>query len=477
MKKHIFEILYFLCFCAFLTAAVCAAGEGVESGVYTVRHDGSGLYLDCFNHAYAREGYAYADKESGADGQMIFFARQEDGTYLLYPQSENGAFALRCPAAEVGARIEKSEFIDEFSYFDVTADGGAVRIRPHGSPLVLGTAENQKLYRKTLFTLEAPEAADSTFTLSPVAVTSLSLKTVGEAVRTGSVGAVYAVITPACMKKSVVWSCSDPSILLLDDDGSFCALSAGEVTVRAEVGDFSASVTFSVTDAPAFTFYSQHMAPDGGWHADELKNVSFYAGGFQRFMIPGFNHGLDWMDEGCGITSIATVLHNLGARYNDGYDFRFEAEGNIEADPYTVALANTGNAGLSEASGTLYGNPILIYLSNITSRFTICRRPITAVETPISSVAAVRDALKTHPEGVVVYMQYGGNSHYVVFAECLNPSETDARRLRFRIYDPAATTRDFGDGVLFEDSMSYKTGYRYGSVVKMITFGLSEDAN
>lgn len=475
MKKLNFGILLLLC--VMLAVLPAAANDGgVESGVYTVCHTESGLYLDCFNHAYAAGGYAYADRASGRDGQMIYFDRQADGTYLLYPQSENGGFAFRIENNEIGARIEKSEKIDELSYFDVTAENGSVRISPHGSPLVLGVSAKQKLYRKTLFTLEEA-AGGSAFTLSPVAVTSLSLKTVGENLRVNSVGTVYAVITPACMKKNLRWSCSDEAVLLLDDDGSFCAIGTGEVTVTAAVGDVSASITFTVTNAPAFTFYSQHMTAGGGWHAEELRDISFYAGAFKRFIIPGFNHGLDWMDQGCGITSIATVLHNLGARYNDGYDFRFEADGNIEADPYTVALANTGNIGLTEESGTLYGNPILIYLSNITSRFTLYRRPIVATETPISSVKAVRDALKEHPEGVIVYMQYGENSHYAVFTECLNPAENNPAYLRFRIYDPAATLRGFGDNVLFEESMSYMTGYRYGSVVKMITFSLKEDEN
>ncbi|MBQ9428091.1 MAG: hypothetical protein IJU41_00955 [Clostridia bacterium] len=477
MKKYSTGILLFLWLC--LVFAVIAAAEDavVESGVYTVRHNGSGLYLDCFNHSYTDGGYAYADKGGDKDGQMIEFVRQEDGTYLLYPQSENGSYAFRVAADEVGARIEKRDRIDESSYFDVTLENGAVWIRPHGSALSLGLSQKQTLYRKTLFTLEEATGEGGGFTLSPVGVTSLALKTVSEAVRTNSVGAVYAVVTPACMKKKIEWSCSDESVLLLDDDGSFCALASGVATVTAGVGDFSSEIEVTVTDAPAFTFYSQHMTAGGGWHADELSGVSFYAGAFKRFILPGFNHGLDWMDEGCGITSIATVLHNLGARYNDGCDFRFEADKNLEADPYTVALANTGNIGLSEPGGTLYGNPILFYLSNITKYFTLYRRPIAATETPISSMAAVRDALKLHPEGVIVFLQYGKNSHYTVFTECLNPSETDPSRLRFRIYDPAATERHFGDNVLFEDSMSYKTGYRYTSAVKMITFGLQEDTD
>ena len=88
----------------------------------------------------------------------------------------------------------------------------------------------------------------------------------------------------------------------------------------------------------------------------------------------------------------------------------------------------------------------------------------------------IKEALDTHPEGVIVHMQNGSNSHYIVIASCINPDAADPRDYRFVVYDAAAQKRSEGDGVTFEESISYETlYYRYSSMNSIITFDLAEE--
>ena len=254
------------------------------------------------------------------------------------------------------------------------------------------------------------------------------------------------------------------------------ALSAGTATVTATVGDMTRSIEVTVVDSPSYTWYSQHLATAGGWHGGELSGVYFYAGAYKRFIIDRYNRGLDWMDTGCAIASVAMVMHNLGARYGGGYDFRFDKDGELEADPYVVALANTGNRGLETESGTLYYNPILMNLRELTKNFTLFGKKLTYTESYSVSKKIIKEALDTHPEGVIVHMQNGSNSHYIVIASCINPDAANPRDYRFIVYDAAGQKRSEGDGVTFEESVSYETMYyRYGSMNSIITFDLAED--
>ena len=476
--KRIYMFFFAVCILsAALLLGVQAGGEDIASGIYTIKNQADGTYLNAFDFSYADGGYAYTAKYSGEEGENILVIQQEDGTYLLYPQSESGKYAFCVTDSAVGTRVSKSEELTIGSYFRISNDGnGYVISTPEGN--VLGTTEKQALYRMRLVTTEVYSGEGTQlWDLESVPLSNFTLKTVTDEVSVNSVSAVYAVVTPAYMRNFVTWSSSDESIVMIDDDGTFCALSAGTVTVTATINDLSASIEVTVVDKEAPTWYSQHLAYDGGWHADDLADVYFYSGSYKRFIINGFNRGLDWMDEGCAITAVATVLRNLGARYEKGYDFRFEADGNLEADPYTVALANTGNRGLTESKGTLYYNPVLMNLRVITSNFTLYGQPLTYTQTYGVSKKSLKETLDKHPEGVIVAMKNSYNgSHYIVVTECVNPTAADPNDYRFRICDPSGLhgTQD-GEHVLFEKSISYVTmRYRYSSFVSMIYFDIVE---
>lgn len=458
-----------------LCLSVFAADEQLQSGVYTISNLCDGTRLNAFDFQYVKNGYAYSDVSTGEEGENVLVLLQEDGTYLLYPQSEAGKYAFF--AASVGDCMAKSSEISEASYFRLVGDeNGYCIVTKNGA--YLGITDKKTLYKKTLVLAEEKNDTDTQkWIFTPVPVSSLEVKMVSQKVAVNSVSAVYALVKPAYMKYAVQWTSSDERVLLIDDDGSFCALSEGEATVTATIDGISASIDVEVVDKDAFTYYSQHHTTGGKWNGDDLAKVYFYSGAYKRFLISGFNRGLDWMDEGCAITSAAIVLHNLGARYEKGYDFRFEADGNLEADPYTVALANSGNRGLTSATGTLYYNPIMMNLRTITSGFTLYGQPLSAQTYYNVTKARLKEQLDAHPEGVIVAMKNSYNgSHYIVVTECVNPDAARAADYQFKIYDPSGLKRYDGENVLFEKSISYVTmRYRYYHMISMIVFDFAPE--
>ena len=445
----------------------------LEGGIYNIVNKANGEYLNAFDLSYTYRGYAYTASRSGEEGENVLVVKQDDGTYLLYPQSETGKYAFFSDADE--NRVAKSRDITDESFFSISGgNDGYVITDKSGKALCVS---EEKLYKRTVVVKEEKSVSDSQkWEFKKVEVSSLQLKTVATSgeVKVNSVSAVYAITKPAYMKNLVEWSSSDESVVMIDSDGSFCALSVGSATVTAKLGTLTKSIKINVVDEDAFTWYSQHLATAGGWHGGDLANVYFQSGVYKRFIINGFNRGLDWMDEGCFLTSIAMVFHNLGVRYTDGYDFRFEADGNIEVDPYVVALANSGNRGLTTSRGKLYHNPILISYNKLKTEYTLHGQPLTYKHIYGVSKASLKAALDRHPEGVIVGMQNSYNgTHYIVVTECVNPDAAKPSQYKFKIYDSAGLRSSHGDDVLFEESISYETmHYRYSHMRSMIVFDI-----
>lgn len=478
MRKYLTVFLATL-FSLCLSFAIMADDSGnavLEDGIYNIKNTSSGEYLNVYDFSYNKDGYAYTDTKHDEEGENILVLRQDDGSYLLYPQSENGEYALY--SVKDDGAIAKSEEITERSSFTVRPYGdGYIISDVDGMPLSVGdkTLHKKKLVVKN----DAGESSADKWEFSKVEVSSLELKMVTTSckVKVNSVSAVYAVTKPKYMKQFVEWSSSDESVIMMDTDGTFCALGTGVATVTAKLGDLTESIDVTVVEEDAFTWYSQHLAYDGGWHGGELANVYFQSGAYRRFIINGFNRGLDWMDQGCFLTSIAMVMHNLGARYEGGYDFRFDADGALEIDPYTAALANSNNRGLTSSKGTLYNNPILISYGRLNSAYTLHGRPIRFTQSFGVSKASLKAALDKHPEGVIVCMKNSYNgTHYIVVTECINPDAASASDYRFMIYDSAGLRASHGNHVSFELSISYDDmRYRYSHMRSMIVFDIVEE--
>ncbi len=469
MKKYLLTICTVIISC-FLCVSALAAEEALQTGVYTLKNKASGQYMRAFDMADAEGGYAYTAAGGGKRETQFLLVLQEDGSYLLYPQSEEGKYALTVVNDMAKEFVSKSEQVAPGSYFHIKGGEDGYTVSTLGG-YSLGVSDGAVLYRKTLVLAEEQSGEDTQkWEIAPVRISSFELKMISELVNVNSVSAVYAVIEPAYMKNFISWSSSDESILMIDKDGSFCALSEGTAVVTATLGDLSRSMEVTVVDDTAFVWYSQHNAINGGWHASELNEVYFYSGSLKRYIIDKNNKKLDWMDQGCYLSSVAMVLRNMGARLNDGYDFRFDASGALEIDPYTTSLANSNNYGLTTSGGTLYGNPILVYINRIMSNVTLYGQKLVAKTYNSVTKESLKAMLDKHPEGVIVWMSKPpGTSHYIVVTKCLNPN-AKPEDYRFQMYDSASYKREKGNNVPFEQTISYSGGYRFSNMIRMHVF-------
>lgn len=451
-----------------------AQGESapLADGIYTIKNKSNGENLNALDIKHSDVGYAYTDAANGEEGENILFALQDDGRYLLYPQSEAGEYAFYAD----GSYIAKSKEISANSYFTIAYEDGSYVIKTADGKAFSLSSETK--YKKTLVKAAEYSGGDGQkWEISKVEVSSFELKTINKnhTVKLNSISAVYPIVKPSYMKNFIKWHSSDESVIIIDDDGTFCAVGIGKAMITATLDGKIKSIEITVTDKDAFIWYSQHLTSSGGWYGNELSSVYFQSGGsYKRFIINGYNRGLDWLDQGCFITSIAMVLRNLGARYEGGYDFRFEADGSIEVDPYVAALANSGNRGLTSAKGTLYNNPILVRYAQVEKSFTLHGQPIELKHTYGVSKKALKAALDKHPEGVIVGMQNAKNgTHYIVVTECINPDAANPNNYRFKIYDSAGFVASEGRDVPFELSISYITmRYRYSHMRSMTVFNI-----
>jgi hypothetical protein len=169
------------------------------------------------------------------------------------------------------------------------------------------------------------------------------------------------------------------------------------------------------------------------------------------------------------------VLNNMGAVKTKGYDFRSGQEGNLIADPYTVALANSGAFGSENTTSTLSGNPIYMRWSYVAEQFNVNGKKVILNKVYSPSTSKIKTILSEHPEGVIVQLSTSKKNHYIVFTECINPTERSNSKLKFLVYDSAAYTPETGANVPFEKSTSYVyEGYRYSNIKSVMYFTLED---
>jgi len=286
-----------------------------------------------------------------------------------------------------------------------------------------------------------------------------------------------AVVSPSYMAEYVRWDSTERSVLLVDGDGKFCALAEGDSTVIASIGNCEVKCKVNVSYDNEYAWFSQNNVETGGWNGSALYNIKFRSGGItKRFGFNGSTKFNDWLSEGCAICSIAQVFSNMGARLTNGYDFRSGLEGNLMADPYTVALANSNNYGPTSSSAVLRGDPILAKYTTIAAKFNVNGKKIKVTLTTNVTKKTIKEALDNNPWGVVVGFEnaaYG--THFVTFNKCINPDAKNWRDYEFLISDPVSMNRYDSDNVLFEDSYSYKRlYYRFSNADKMLIWSIEE---
>lgn len=474
-----------VCLCFLLLAASAAAvsayadepdpvAADLADGLYNIVNKQTGLYLDVMDIKFDTKGSAYLDKQTKLDGQDHKILRQEDGTYRIVPQSDGGQYTLRVSVPAAGGRVQKSKSVDDNSaFYIIPREDGYFSIHPTGGEGVGLALTVGGRYQNEL-SLATDAGSDLQFwSIVPVTPRAVSISAPASQIKVYDIDKIAVIISPAYLEAAVTYSSSDESVLLIDENGTFCAIAPGTVYLTAQAGEQTATCKVTVSDVTAFTWYSQHNVSEGGWNAMALSNLYFSAGVTKRFISDRYNGNADWMDEGCYVTSLAIVLNNLGAKMTQGYDFRTGQNGNLPADPYTVALANSGNMGSVTGKEVLRGNPIYVVDYLVLSRFKVDGKTLTEHKTYNVTKQAIKNALDAHPEGVIVRMNKGNDSHFIVFTKCLNPEEKNPNKYEFLVCDPAAYKPSEGAHVRFEDSISYRTMYyRYGNMTMLQTISV-----
>jgi hypothetical protein len=474
-----------------IVAEATVAGE-LTDGVYRIKNLATGLYLETYKYsAKGKEKLCASELDGKNEGQCFYVRRAENGAWVLSAQNENGEYSLSGKTGTaVGDYIVKTQKAAdaEYTYFDISRlDGGAFTIAPAGGDnytAVLAVTDGKTYYSDKCVRIadltQSDEAQMWTFESVPTEyLTTAYEKTT---VKLYSTGKFYARKYPYNMVTSdIVWTSSDEGVIMMGTDGVWCALGKGVATVTASVGAAVVSFEVTVEDKDAFTWYSQSNMYTSDWSARELENLYFVDDGSKKrfaWDIKRSPRHSSWMDSGCALSSIAMVLNNMGAVKTTGYDLRTGQEGSLIADPYTVALANSGNYGVSSTSKVMYGNPIYMYWSSVASKFTVDGEKVDYHRYYNSSRKKIKDLITKHPQGVVVLFKKSGRTHYVVFAECLNPEQTVSSKLEFLIYDPAAYKPENGDGVPFQKTISYiYEGYRYSSISSVTVYDVESKVN
>lgn len=458
--------------------------DNIRDGVYNIVNTETGMYLDVYNTSYDAEGKAYLNKKSGSDGQSFLIRRQDDGAYIIYPQSENGKYALSC-ASDImdGEFVTKTDKITAQNSFNIvkSEDGSESYIlKPANSSdvrLAIGISSvksKQKLNYVSMGVDTQGEGQQWQFIRESSEKISLSDQYFD--LKVGASHRIYATLTPSYLIGNTEWTSADESIATVDMDGIVTGIAPGVTEITATCGASSVSCTVNVSPYAAYTWYSQHNNVSGGWNALPVSNITMktVSGEAKKFFVYKYNDLLDWMDEGCKLCSVAMVLNNMGATLSAGYDMRTGQVNNLHPDPYTVALANTRTTGYDIGKTLLSNSPVLIYNENINSRFKVNGNGISCTVRYTGSLAYIKEQLELHPEGVVVGMDDFGRDihHYVVFTECINPDAPDGK-YEFRVCDSVAIDPQDGDNVPFTESYSYKKlGYRYSHITNVTVYNV-----
>ncbi len=464
MVKPILKPLSLLCFvlfvCVSLTIGISAEERGTaqnisDGGYYRLSSDSAQGYLTA-----SEQGLVFGDGDSAES--LVEITEDKAGGYALrFISKMSGGYIT---FGEDGVALLSS---DGEASFDIKHDGDRYVLSVSVSDertLLLSVTDGKT-------TLSEQTDTYSSWKLSEYKPESMSLsQTEIETKPYTSYNDLRVVISPEYLSEYVQWDSSDRKILIVDDNGKFCTLAEGDSIITAKLGVYSVTCKVNVSYDNEFAWFSQNNVETGGWNGKPLYNIYFQGGGYRkRFAFNGSTKNNDWLSEGCALCSIAQILNNMGARLTDGYDVRSGLEGNLLADPYTVALANTDNHGAKTLSETLYGDPVMTRHNAIAARFNKDGAKVSVSLKYNVTKKTIKEALDKSPWGVVVRFENSAYGvHYITFNKCINPDADDWRDYKFLVSDPAAVSGEAADNVLFEQSYSYKRlYYRYSQAQLM----------
>ena len=410
------------------------------------------------------------------DGVCKAETAESEQTMLRAELRDDGGYGL-CSAA-YGARLYYSDIAG--IHTEPTEDSSELRLRgcvEHGDHFLCAERDGAEVYFAftagedggMLLTVTSEPACGWRAELCRPQKMTLSMNTVKTRPYVAYTD-LRVVTEPAYFAKYTEWDSSDRRVLVVDDNGDFCALTEGDVVITVRFGDTVLTCEVNVSNDNRFAWYSQNNVSTGGWNGDALSGLYYIGDGMKkRCAANNSTKKTDWMSEGCSLCSIAQVLNNMGARYTDGYDFRSGISGNIMADPYTVALANLGHKGPEQGNVTLYGDPIMTRHNAIAAAFNVKGKTVTVKQKYAVTKKAIKEALDECPWGVIVCFEnkaYG--THYITFNRCLNPDAETPNDYIFTISDPAAVEPTIASDTVFEESYAYKVlHYRLGQAQLM----------
>lgn len=459
-------------------------------GVYRIRSRSTGLYLTAYLNGSRGVGKAYVTPlEENNEAQIFLLKENDDGSFVIWPQNDSAIYCFAySESTAAGSPVVKLLTENDKAHFDIfETRAGSCTIAPSGGEnprAVLGVTDELSYYSDNLvqFTDYSEENASQQWYFEPVETKKMTFAFSKTSVKLYSTGNFYVRLYPYnYIQDKVKWTSSNEDVLMVGDYGRYCALAEGTAKVTATVDGVSNSFTVTVSDKAAFTWYSQRSMTNSDWDGTLLSDLYFWSNGSRlRYAVDyrSIYSGYSWMKEGCALCSVAMVLHNLGATLEKGYDFRSGQTGNLPADPYTASLANTYNFGASSVSELLYGDPILVNWKAIASRFFVDGKEVSCRKVYSPTLRTIANLLKEHPAGVVVELKKSTGTHYVLFAECLNPEAASQDALQFIVYDPLGYTSDQGDGVLYERSASNLiAGFSKWSINSAMIYDIAEKIN
>lgn len=432
--------------------ALHASAEEGTSEVFRIKNISAERYLSSSTSDNGASVYKLEMLDTENASQYFKFEKTPSGETILTSADSNAEYCLSFSNSEDRSNAQKIEKKTALPVILTEKDDGIYEITvTDGAKTHYLSADNAGY----IFFAENLDAS-SGWKLEEVIPESFTAAYFEMRMKLYSVERLFVNIKPAALASFINWSTDNENILLASDNGTLCALSEGVSTVRASLGGYKLECRVEVYDKNAFTWFSQTNVNNSYWNGGALGKIKF------KTRLFASETKKNWMDQGCAISSVAMIFRNMGATYKNGYDFRSGQNGNLPADPYTVALANVGYKGFTGPSGSYYADPVYTRWSTVTNAFTVNGSSLTYTHKYSGNPITIKNSLLKNPEGLVVQMTKAtGETHYIVIAECLNPNEKNASKLKFIVYDPLGYDKNEGDGVLFEESASYKLGYRY----------------
>ena len=477
------------------------AGEGeVEEnseemafpGIFRIRNSASGKYLSVGKYSKSAAEITRLEEYSAGSGAQCFRITDpgDSGRWMMIPQTDSGKYALTLSENSGSGSLLVLAEADgrEGQFFDILKlKNGCYTVAPSESSNFYdvlcgadaGDGSGKQVSGISDYSIGDPGAM---WVFEPVLTTGISVAFRETKMQTGSTGRFYAKLMPYnSSERREVWTSDSPGVLNVSENGAYAALSEGTAHVTAALDGCSAEMTVTVTDRACFTFFSQNSAVNSDWCYDGLDTLYFNGGGYRKpFAIddkaPGGKSA--WIDKGCALCAVAMVLRNHDARLTVGYDFRSGQDGMLPADPYTVALANSGSTGALTGGSVIYGNPVYMAWSRAVSSFETGGQALAIKRVYTQNLATIRKLVEEHPHGIIAMLSRGESNHCVVIGRCINPEETVASKLQFEIFDPAAYLRYEGDGVLMSETTSARfMHYSFRSISQLIIIDTPDKLN